>query len=85
MEKVTIIANDKNGVELGRRVVDKPGSFDELRDEFEDADILKLTWKAFVIDVQRELRGPKAESDLVKAFKKMSPAEQAKALEKLNG
>lgn len=84
MKKVTIIANDKNGVELGRREEELAETLDELTGLAEDSDIVKLYNKAYVIDVQRELRGPKAESDFVKAFKKLSPAEQAKALEKMS-
>ena len=88
MKTVTIEAYDKAGVLLGKRDEDQPETMAELTSQFEDADIVKLAWRSHVIDVQRELRDevrkPSKESDLVKAFKKMSPEEQAKAMAKLS-
>lgn len=59
MEKITIEAFNGVGekaVKAGEREVEKPTSFQELVDNFDEAEILKGFWKSYVIDVQRELR-----------------------------
>lgn len=86
MKRITIIAKDKNDVELGRREVDEPETFAELLDEFEEKDILKYAVAAWKIDVQRELRAPahsKADP-LVRAFKALTVEQRIAALEKAN-
>jgi hypothetical protein len=89
MKSVTITAENKDGVKLGSRDVDMPETIEELQDQFEDKDIVKLALRSWVIDVQREIRteatGGKKESDAVKAFKKLSPEKQAEMLAKLAG
>ena len=88
MTKETIEAFDKDGAKLGEQVEDKPGTIEELREQFEDSDIVKLAWRSHVIDVQRELRAkvraPSKENDNVKAFKKMTPEQQAALIAKLS-
>ena len=89
MKTATIEAYDKAGVLLGKREEPWPETFQELVDQFEQADIVKLAWRSHVIDVQRELRDavrkPSKESDLVKAFKTMSLEEQAEAMKRVAG
>ena len=84
MKEVTIRAEDKDGQLLGTRTVDMPENMEDLHASFEDKDIVELALRSFVIDVQRELRtaarGGKVESDTVKAFKKLTPEQMAKAL-----
>lgn len=56
MNKQTIIAKSKDGVELGRRDIEVATTMDELKDQFEGKDIIALVYRSHIIDIQRELR-----------------------------
>lgn len=85
MKTVTITKKTKSGEVLGTMEVEKPETFAELVEQFEEKDIVTLAWRSFVIDMQRDLDSRKAtkrpETELERAFKKMSPEKQAEALE----
>lgn len=85
MKTVTIIARDKNKVELGHREVDKPENWDEFVDTFDREQIMKYTWSAFAIEIQGELRNdvrsPSGKSEIVNLVKKLTPEQEAKLKE----
>jgi hypothetical protein len=87
MKQVTIEAFDKDGNKLGEQVEDQPETMAELLDQFEEKDIVSMVWRSHAIDVQRELRskarGPKTETAELKAFKKLTPEQQAALLAQL--
>ena len=56
MEKITVRAENKEGVLLGTQLINKATTLEELREEFEDKDILALVYRSHIIDVQRDLR-----------------------------
>jgi hypothetical protein len=56
MEQITVRAENKEGVLLGTQLINRATTMDELREEFEDKDILALVYRSHIIDVQRELR-----------------------------
>jgi hypothetical protein len=84
MKTTLIEAFDKDGNKLGEREVDQPETMEELQDQFEEKDIIKLAWRSFVIDVQRELRAEavngRTSNQLAKKVKQLTP-EQQKQLE----
>ena len=88
MKKITIEAYDKAGVKLGEREVEVAETFTELHEfMFEEADILKLTLRSFVIDQQREIRAEalgkttrKPKTPFEVEFSKLSAARQAELM-----
>ena len=56
MERITVRAENKDGVLLGTQLINRATTMDELREEFEDKDILALVYRSHIIDVQRDLR-----------------------------
>lgn len=84
IKDVEIVAKDKNGNELGKTTADKPETFQEILDNFDEKEVVTLFWGAFVIKEQARLRGAKKELDTVKAFKKLTPEQQAQLLELAN-
>lgn len=77
MTEKTITAENKDGVKLGERKIEVAQTMAELHEQFEDKDILALVYRAYVIDVQRELRAEAtkgAPSDKSKVLKMIEAA-----------
>lgn len=89
MKYITLIAKDKNDVELGRQVnfpiaenLDDILAMENEDNGWNAEEIVSCFNAGSRVKRQQSLRGPKEESDFVKAFKKLSPEKQA---EMLNG
>lgn len=80
MKNVTIVARDKNGVELGRCDSLQPETIEELIDNFDNAEIVKLFWSAFVIKEQARLRAATNETTPMKTFKSLTAAQKEEAV-----
>src|SRR5258706_7808077 len=80
MIKVNVIAENKDGVKLGERVIDKAQTMAELVEQFEEKDIISMVYRSFVIDIQRELRADAmkgAPTDKSKVLKMIEAATKA--------
>lgn len=65
MKKVMIKAYNGSGnskIPMGERECNKPETFSELIDQFNEARIMELTWRSYAIEVQAELRNKNGES-----------------------
>jgi hypothetical protein len=84
MKTMMIEARDADKELLGTQEIKVPENMDDLHELFKDDEIIDLVMRSYVIDVQRKLRtearGPRKETDQVKAFKKLSVEEQEKLI-----
>lgn len=80
MKKVEIVARDKNGVELGRCDSLQPETIEEVIDNFDHKEVIKLFWAAFVIKEQARLRAATNETTPMRTFKKLTAAEKEEAV-----
>lgn len=84
MKTTVIEARDADKELLGTQEIKVPENMDDLHELFKDEEIIELTMRSYAIDVQRKLRqearGPRKETEQVKAFKKLSVAEQEKLI-----